>query len=57
MQLVEVYRAKIIDVASFPGHRGGRARRSVQSLIVLLETFGILEIVRTGRVAMVRGPK
>jgi acetolactate synthase-1/3 small subunit len=58
MQLVEVFRAKIIDVSlnSLVVEIAGPEDR-VQSLISLLESFGILEIVRTGRVAMARGPE
>jgi len=57
MQLVEIFRAKIIDVSlhSLVIEASGPEDR-VQSLISLLESFGILEIVRTGRVAMSRGP-
>ena len=57
MQLVEIFRAKIIDVGlhSLVIEASGPEDR-VQSLISLLESFGILEIVRTGRVAMSRGP-
>jgi acetolactate synthase-1/3 small subunit len=56
MQLVDVYRAKIIDVSlqSLVIEAVGTEER-VQSLISLLQSFGILEIVRTGRVAMLRG--
>jgi len=56
--LVEVFRAKIIDVSlnSLVVEIAGPEDR-VQSLISLLESFGILEIVRTGRVAMARGPE
>jgi len=56
LQLAEIYRASIVDVSldclviqiTGPEDR-------VDSLIKLLENFGILEMVRTGRVAMVRG--
>ena len=56
MQLVDIYRASIIDVAldSLVIQITGAEER-VSSLISLLENFGIKEIVRTGRVAMVRG--
>jgi acetolactate synthase-1/3 small subunit len=56
MQLVDIYRAGIVDVAldSLVIQITGPEER-VNSLIGLLETFGINEIVRTGRVAMVRG--
>lgn len=58
MQLVDVYRAKIVDVSleTLVIEVVGPEER-VQSLINLLESFGILEIVRTGRVAMARGPE
>jgi acetolactate synthase-1/3 small subunit len=56
MQLVDIYRARIVDVAieSLVIQITGAEDR-VNSLIGLLSNFGITEIVRTGRVAMVRG--
>lgn len=56
LQLVDIYRASIVDVAmdSLVIQVTGPEDR-VNSLIRLLETFGIKEMVRTGRVAMVRG--
>jgi acetolactate synthase-1/3 small subunit len=56
MQLVDIYRAGVVDVAmdSLVIQITGPEDR-VNSLIKLLEDFGIEEIVRTGRVAMVRG--
>jgi acetolactate synthase-1/3 small subunit len=56
MQLVDIYRARIVDVAidSLVIQITGPEDR-VDSLIKLLDSFGIKEIVRTGRVAMVRG--
>jgi acetolactate synthase-1/3 small subunit len=56
LQLVDIYRASIIDVAmdSLVIQITGPEER-VDSLINLLETFGIKEMVRTGRVVMVRG--
>jgi acetolactate synthase-1/3 small subunit len=56
LQLVDIYRASIIDVAmdSLVIQITGPEER-VDSLINLLETFGIEEMVRTGRVVMVRG--
>jgi acetolactate synthase-1/3 small subunit len=56
LQLVDIYRAGIVDVAmdSLVIQITGPEDR-VNSLIKLLESFGIQEMVRTGRVAMVRG--
>ena len=56
LQLVDIYRASIVDVAmdSLVIQITGPEER-VNSLISLLDTFGIREMVRTGRVAMVRG--
>jgi acetolactate synthase-1/3 small subunit len=56
MQLVDIYRASIVDVAldSLVIQITGPEDR-VNSLIGLLENFGITEMVRTGRVAIVRG--
>jgi acetolactate synthase-1/3 small subunit len=56
LQLVDIYRASIIDVAmdSLVIQIIGPEER-VDSLIKLLEAFGIKEMVRTGRVVMVRG--
>jgi acetolactate synthase I/III small subunit len=56
LQLVDIYRARIVDVAldSLVIQITGPEDR-VESLIKLLENFGIKEMVRTGRVAMVRG--
>jgi acetolactate synthase-1/3 small subunit len=56
LQLVDIYRAAIVDVAmdSLVIQITGPEDR-VNSLISLLDNFGIQEMVRTGRVAMVRG--
>ena len=56
LQLVDIYRASIVDVAmdSLVIQITGPEDR-VDSLISLLGNFGIKEMVRTGRVAMVRG--
>ena len=56
IQLVTIYRANIVDVEedSLIIQIAGPQDR-INSLIKLLATFGIQEIVRTGSVAMVRG--
>jgi acetolactate synthase I/III small subunit len=58
MQIVDIYRASIIDVDldSMIVQIVGPEDR-VDSFIKLLSNFGIEEMVRTGRVAMVRGGK
>jgi acetolactate synthase-1/3 small subunit len=56
MQIVDIYRAQIIDVAldSLVIQVVGTEDR-VDSLVELLSAYGIKEMVRTGRVAMTRG--
>ncbi len=56
MQLVSIYRGEIVDVAldSMVVQIVGSEDR-VDGLLDLLDNFGIVEMVRTGRVAMVRG--
>jgi acetolactate synthase I/III small subunit len=56
MQFAEVYRAQIVDVAldSIVIQIVGTEEK-VDSLIDLLDNFGIQEMVRTGRVAISRG--
>ncbi len=56
VQMVNIYRGEIVDVAmdSMVVQIVGAEDR-VESLIQLLENFGIREMVRTGRVALVRG--
>jgi len=56
MQIVDIYRAKIVDV----GHdvliiEITGTEQKVDSLVELFKPFGIVEMVRTGRVAMARG--
>ena len=55
-QIVDIYRANIVDLApdSLIVEVTGDEDK-VQSLKNLLSTFGITEMIRTGRVAMVRG--
>ncbi|MCP4428833.1 MAG: acetolactate synthase small subunit [Chloroflexi bacterium] len=56
MQLVDIYRASIIDVdmETLIIQAIGSEDR-VDSLVELLSQYGIVEMVRTGKVAMVRG--
>mgnify|MGYP001424816412 CR=1 FL=1 len=56
MQMADIYRAKIVDVAAdavIVECTGEEDK--IDSLISLLRRFGIKEISRTGRVAMLRG--
>ena len=56
MQLVNIYRARIVDVAAdsvMVEVTGPESK--VESLLSLLRPFGIKEMVRTGRIAMMRG--
>ncbi|HIP72621.1 MAG TPA: acetolactate synthase small subunit [Anaerolineae bacterium] len=56
MQIVDIFRARIVhvDMDSVIIQAVGKENQ-VDSLIQLLSNFGILEMTRTGRVAMVRG--
>ena len=56
MQLVEVYRARIVDVSpdSLVIEATG-AEDKIDSLVEVLRQYGVIEMVRTGRVAMARG--
>src|SRR5918912_1344204 len=56
MQLVDVYRARVVDVSpeSLVIETTGTEDK-IDSLVEVLRPFGVKELVRTGRVAMVRG--
>jgi acetolactate synthase-1/3 small subunit len=56
MQLVDVYRARVVDVSadSLVVETTGTEDK-IESLIEVLRPFGIMEIVRTGVIAMLRG--
>ena len=56
IQLVDVFRAQVVDVAatSLTAEITGTEDK-VDSFIDLLRSFGIKELARTGRVAMLRG--
>ena len=56
MQLVDVFRARVVDVA--PGSviiETTGTEGKIDGLLEVLRPYGILELVRTGRVGMVRG--
>ncbi|MBU0599745.1 acetolactate synthase small subunit [bacterium] len=56
IEIADIFRAKIVDVApksiivEMTGNSG-----KIEALIELLRPFGIKELVRTGKVAMIRG--
>jgi acetolactate synthase I/III small subunit len=58
MQIVEIFRAKIVDVGNevliieMTG-----TREKVSALMELLAPFGVVELMRTGRLAMGRGKR
>ncbi|MBN2240101.1 MAG: acetolactate synthase small subunit [Dehalococcoidales bacterium] len=56
MQIVDIFRANIVDVAtdSVTVEVTGDENK-ISSLLTLLQGFGIREIARTGRIAMTRG--
>ena len=56
MQLVDVYRARIVDVSpeSLVIETTG-AEDKIDSLLEVLRPYGVIEMVRTGRVEMARG--
>ena len=56
MQIVDIFRAKIVDVSSDSvAVEVTGDEDKVNSLFNLLRPFGIKEITRTGRIAMARG--
>lgn len=56
MQLVDVYRARVVDVSpdSLIIETTGTEDK-IDSLLEVLRPFGVMEMVRTGRIAMARG--
>ncbi len=56
MQLVDVYRARIVDVSpeSMVIETTGTEDK-IDSLVEVLRPYGVIEMVRTGRIAMARG--
>ena len=56
MQLVDVFRARVVDVASDSVIiETTGTEEKINGLLEVLRPYGILELVRTGRVGMVRG--
>src|SRR5690606_38633841 len=58
LQIVDIFRASVIDVSdrSLVVEVTGDTDK-VKAMVDLLRPFGIKELVRTGRVAMTRGPR
>ncbi|MGE5485768.1 MAG: acetolactate synthase small subunit [Ignavibacteriales bacterium] len=58
MQVADIFRAKIVDVArrSLVIEVTGDEDK-VSAMVELLREFGIIEVVRTGKIAMARGSK
>ena len=56
MQIVDVFRAKIVDVHadSLLVETTGNQRK-IEAFLELMEKFGIMDMTRTGRIAMKRG--
>ena len=56
-ELVEIFRAQIVDVSPemVMIEISGKERK-IEAFIELMRPFGIIELVRSGRIAMVRGP-
>ena len=55
-ELVEIFRGRIVDVSSemVMIEIAGKERK-IEAFIELMRPFGIIELVRSGRIAMVRG--
>ena len=58
LEIVDIFRANIVDVAkkSLSIEITGNSRK-IQGIEELLQPYGILELVRTGKVALSRGSK
>ena len=58
MQLIEIFRGKVVDVAekTYVIEVTGSGDK-IDAFEKQMETFGVREIVRTGRIAMMRGPR
>jgi acetolactate synthase-1/3 small subunit len=58
LQIVEMFRGRIVDVslADLMVEISGQERK-IEAFIDLMRPYGILELARTGRIALVRGGK
>jgi acetolactate synthase-1/3 small subunit len=58
MEIAEVFRANVLDVtrATLTLESTGRPDK-LQALLALLEDFGVVELSRTGRIALARGDR
>ncbi len=58
MQLIDIFRARIVDVSNgtLVVEATGKADK-IDALVELLNKFGIQEMVRTGKVVLVRGSR
>jgi acetolactate synthase-1/3 small subunit len=58
LQLTEVFRARVVDVSSESVMiEATGPEEKIDSLVDVLRPYGIIEMARTGRVAMARGSK
>lgn len=58
MQIVDTFRGRVVDVASDSLIvEATGAEEKIDGLLGVLQPYGVLEIVRTGRVAMSRGQR
>ncbi|MBS4023018.1 MAG: acetolactate synthase small subunit [Dethiobacter sp.] len=57
-QIFETFRAKVVDVShqSLIAEVTGNEEK-IEAIIMLLSSYGILEIVRTGKISLLRGNK
>ena len=55
-ELIDIFRGRIVDVAPdmVMIEMSGQERK-IEAFIEMMRPFGIVELVRTGRIAMVRG--
>jgi acetolactate synthase-1/3 small subunit len=58
MQIADIFRAKIIDISekTFTVEATG-SHEKVDAITSMLSPYGIIELVRTGRIAMMRGDR